>query len=83
MVNNPDIFYHPLVNPGLIGDERWEVVPAEPPPALPGRLTVPSSEQPVNPTSAAINIETSTTFVRMTFSPDTWWRAARMGLCSV
>jgi predicted dehydrogenase len=32
MVNNPDIFYHPLVNPGLIGDERWEVVPSEPPP---------------------------------------------------
>ena len=32
MSNTPDIFYHPLVNPGLIGDKRWEVVPSEPPP---------------------------------------------------
>ena len=32
MVDWPDIYYHPLVNPGLIGDERWEVLPSEPPP---------------------------------------------------
>ena len=32
MVNLPDIFYHPLVNPGLIGDSRWEVVPSSPRP---------------------------------------------------
>ena len=32
MVDLPDIYYHPLVNPGLIGDERWEVLPSEPPP---------------------------------------------------
>ena len=32
MVNLPDIYYHPLVNPGLIDDPRWEVVPASPPP---------------------------------------------------
>ena len=32
MVNLPDIYYHPLVNPGLIGDPRWEVVPSSPPP---------------------------------------------------
>ncbi len=32
MVNLPDIYYHPLVNPGLIGDPRWEAVPSSPPP---------------------------------------------------
>ena len=32
MVNCPDIYYHPLVNPGLIGDERWEVLTSAPPP---------------------------------------------------
>lgn len=32
MMNLPDIYYHPLVNPGLIGDDRWEVLPSEPVP---------------------------------------------------
>ena len=32
MGDKPDIYYHPLVNPGLIDDPRWEVIPAEPPP---------------------------------------------------
>jgi len=32
MSNQPDIYFHPLVNPGLINDPRWEVIPAEPPP---------------------------------------------------
>ncbi len=32
MSNQPDIYYHPLVNPGLFNDNRWEVIPAEPPP---------------------------------------------------
>lgn len=32
MVNKPDIFFHPLTNPGLIDDVRWEVVSSEPPP---------------------------------------------------
>ena len=32
MGRGPDIFFHPLANPGLIGDDRWEVIPSEPPP---------------------------------------------------
>ncbi|MBI2190471.1 MAG: Gfo/Idh/MocA family oxidoreductase [Planctomycetes bacterium] len=32
MSNQPDITYHPLVNPPIRGDSRWEVIPAEPPP---------------------------------------------------
>ena len=32
MSNQPDIYFHPLVNPGLFNDSRWEVIPAEPPP---------------------------------------------------
>lgn len=32
MVNKPDIYFHPLTNPGLLDDERWEVIPSEPPP---------------------------------------------------
>ena len=32
MSNQPDIYYHPLANPGLIGDQRWEIVASEPPP---------------------------------------------------
>lgn len=32
MSNQPDIYFHPLVNPGLIGDPRWEAIAAEPPP---------------------------------------------------
>lgn len=32
MSNAPDIYYHPRVNPGLFGDDRWEVIPTEPPP---------------------------------------------------
>ena len=32
MSNQPDIYFHPLVNPGLFTDSRWEVIPAEPPP---------------------------------------------------
>jgi hypothetical protein len=32
MSNQPDIYYHPLVNPGLMNDPRWEVIPADPPP---------------------------------------------------
>ncbi|MFT5368902.1 MAG: putative dehydrogenase [Candidatus Latescibacterota bacterium] len=32
MSNQPDIYYHPLVNPGLFDDDRWEVIPSEPPP---------------------------------------------------
>ena len=33
MSNQPDIYYHPLVNPGLFGDDRWEIIEAEPPPS--------------------------------------------------
>jgi hypothetical protein len=32
MGNGPDIYFHPLANPPLRGDGRWEVIPAEPPP---------------------------------------------------
>jgi len=32
MSNQPDIYFHPLVNPPLMGDERWQVVPSEPAP---------------------------------------------------
>ena len=32
MSNQPDIYYHPQVSPKLFGDDRWEVVPSEPPP---------------------------------------------------
>jgi predicted dehydrogenase len=32
MMNEPDIYYHPLVNPRLMNDSRWEVIPADPPP---------------------------------------------------
>jgi predicted dehydrogenase len=32
MSNQPDIYFHPLVNPPLRGDDRWEVVSADPPP---------------------------------------------------
>jgi predicted dehydrogenase len=32
MSNQPDIYYHPLVNPGLFNDNRWETIPVEPPP---------------------------------------------------
>ena len=32
MVNKPDIYFHPLVNPGLMDDDRWEVIPSEPAP---------------------------------------------------
>ena len=31
MSNQPDIYFHPLVNPPR-GDEGWEVIPADPPP---------------------------------------------------
>ncbi|NKB65420.1 MAG: hypothetical protein GKR89_00020 [Candidatus Latescibacteria bacterium] len=33
MSATPDIFFHPLTNPGLIGDDRWEVVEGCPPPS--------------------------------------------------
>jgi hypothetical protein len=33
MSNQPDVYYHPLVNPPLRGDGRWEVVPSDPPPS--------------------------------------------------
>jgi len=32
MSNQPDIYWHPLVSPGLFNDDRWEVIPSEPPP---------------------------------------------------
>ena len=32
MSNQPDIYFHPLTNPPLMGDERWQVVPSEPAP---------------------------------------------------
>jgi predicted dehydrogenase len=32
MSDQPDIYYHPRVNPGLFGDTRWEIIPADPPP---------------------------------------------------
>ena len=32
MVNAPDIWFHPKSNPELYNDDRWEVVPSEPPP---------------------------------------------------
>ena len=32
MSNQPDIYYHPLVSPGLFNDDRWQVIPSEPPP---------------------------------------------------
>ena len=32
MSNQPDIYCHPLVNPELFNDSRWEVISAEPPP---------------------------------------------------
>ena len=32
MRNEPDIYYHPHVNPRLLDDDRWEVIPADPPP---------------------------------------------------
>ena len=32
MSNQPDIYYHPRVAPRLFDDDRWEVIPAEPPP---------------------------------------------------
>jgi predicted dehydrogenase len=32
MSNQPDVYFHPLVNPPLRGDDRWEVIPADPPP---------------------------------------------------
>jgi predicted dehydrogenase len=32
MSNSPDIYFHPLANPGLMMDDRWEVVPSDPPP---------------------------------------------------
>lgn len=31
MSNQPDIYYHPRVNPRLFNDSSWEVVPADPP----------------------------------------------------
>jgi len=31
--NEPDVYYHPLVNPPLRGDDRWAVVPSDPPPS--------------------------------------------------
>ena len=33
MSNEPDIWIHPLVNPPVRGDDRWEVIPADPPPS--------------------------------------------------
>ena len=33
MSNQPDIYYHPLVNPGLFDDNRWEVIEVDPPPS--------------------------------------------------
>ena len=33
MSNEPDIWVHPLVNPPVRGDDRWEVIPADPPPS--------------------------------------------------
>jgi predicted dehydrogenase len=30
--NEPDINFHPHTNPRLFNDDRWEVIPAEPPP---------------------------------------------------
>ena len=32
MSNEPDIYYHPRVAPRLFNDDRWEIIPAEPPP---------------------------------------------------
>lgn len=32
MSNQPDIYYHPLVSPGLFNDDRWQVIPSEPAP---------------------------------------------------
>ncbi|MEM7030434.1 MAG: Gfo/Idh/MocA family oxidoreductase [Chloroflexota bacterium] len=32
MSNQPDIYYHPLVSPRLFNDDRWEVIPSDPPP---------------------------------------------------
>ena len=32
MNSEPDIYYHPRVAPRLHNDDRWEVIPAEPPP---------------------------------------------------
>lgn len=32
MSNQPDIYFHPLANPPLRGDDRWEAVSADPPP---------------------------------------------------
>ena len=32
MSNQPDIYYHPLVSPGLFNDDRWQVIPSDPPP---------------------------------------------------
>lgn len=33
MSNEPDIWVHPLVNPPVRDDDRWEVIPADPPPS--------------------------------------------------
>ncbi|MSQ43137.1 MAG: Gfo/Idh/MocA family oxidoreductase [Chloroflexi bacterium] len=33
MSNEPDVWVHPLVNPPVRGDDRWEVIPSDPPPA--------------------------------------------------
>ena len=30
MSDQPDIYFHPLVNPPLLGDDRWEVVTKKP-----------------------------------------------------
>ena len=32
MKNEPDIYFHPHTNPRLFNDDRWEVIPSEPPP---------------------------------------------------
>ena len=32
MSNTPDIYYHPQVAPKLLEDDKWEVIPSEPPP---------------------------------------------------
>jgi len=32
MSNQPDMYFHPLVNPPVRGDDRWEAIPADPPP---------------------------------------------------
>lgn len=32
MSNQPDIYYHPRVAPRLFNDERWEIIPSDPPP---------------------------------------------------